>query len=105
VDRIFAKRRVFVRKSESETLKKTVFSVLHQPPREYGFNRTTWNMKTLREALKTRGQPVGSEIIRQITRAAGYRWRKAKVVLTSHDPVLFREGSSCASYTVQSQRG
>jgi hypothetical protein len=60
VDRIFAKRRVLVRKSESETLKNTIFSVLHQPPREYGFNRTTWNMKTLREALKTRGQPVGS---------------------------------------------
>ena len=32
--------------------------------------------------------PVGPGVIRKITRLAGYRWRKARIVLTSNDPAF-----------------
>jgi DDE superfamily endonuclease len=36
--------------------------------------------------LKEAGAPAGEDVIRKIIKQAGYRWRKARVVLTSHDP-------------------
>ena len=32
------------------------------------------------------GQPACEEVIRVIVKRAGYRWRKARIVLTSNDP-------------------
>jgi DDE superfamily endonuclease len=63
-----------------------VFSLLHEPPSNYGINRTSWKMADLCGILREKGQPVSAEVVRKITRAAGYRWRKARVVLTSNDP-------------------
>ena len=63
-----------------------MFKVLHQPSKEYGFNRTTWRMQDVCEALKREGQPAGGAVVRQITRSAGFRWRKVKIALTSNDP-------------------
>ena len=36
--------------------------------------------------LREKGRPACPEVIRKITKAAGYKWRKARVVLTSNDP-------------------
>jgi transposase len=85
-ERLFAPRSSRARKTQDETLKTAVFSVLHQPPAAFGFNRTSWRMQDLRRALSDKGQPAGSEVIREIVRAAGYRWRKARIALTSQDP-------------------
>jgi hypothetical protein len=66
-------------------VKKAVFSLLHQPPSNFGINRTTWKMADLSRTMKETGEPAGEDVIRKIVKQAGYRWRKARVVLTSND--------------------
>ena len=67
-------------------VKQAIFGVLHEPPSNYGINRTTWTMPDLERVLRETGRPACREVIRKVTKAAGYRWRKARVVLTSADP-------------------
>jgi hypothetical protein len=43
-------------------------------------------MSLLRTILRKNGKGACREVIRRITWAAGYRWRKARAVLTSTDP-------------------
>ena len=43
-------------------------------------------MGELSRVMREKGQPVGEDVIRHIIKAAGFRWRKARVVLTSNDP-------------------
>lgn len=74
------------KKSDDESVKSAVSKVLHEPPSNYGINRTTWTMALLVKVLGESGRAAGPDVIRTITRAAGYRWRKARVVLTSTDP-------------------
>lgn len=74
------------RKSEDPDLKKCIFTLLHEPPSLHGFNRTTWRMHDLREALNNYGHSAGDQVIREVIKEAGYRWKSAKVVLTSTDP-------------------
>jgi len=66
------------------------FSILHSPPSTYNINRTTWKMADLRKVLEDPNMPLCKDVIQEIIRSEGYRWLKAKVVLTSNDP-LFRE--------------
>ena len=73
-------------KENDESLTKALFSLLHEPPSLSGYNRTTWRMVDLRETLTNRGHVVGCDIIRQMIKKAGFKWRSAKVVLTSTDP-------------------
>ena len=72
--------------SDDENLQKVIFSLLHEPPSIHGFNRTTWRMYDLKSILNTQGYNVCIDIIHTIIKNAGYRWRAAKVVLTSTDP-------------------
>jgi transposase len=85
-DELFMKQRPRVRKCEDASLKETVFSLLHEPPSAHGFNRSSWRMKDLTCALAKAGAPACSSVVREIVKKAGYKWRKAKVVLTSTDP-------------------
>ena len=73
-------------KSDDDDFIKALFRLLHEPPSLSGYNRTSWRMDDLREALAEKGFLVGKGIISQAIRKAGYRWRSAKVVLTSTDP-------------------
>jgi transposase len=84
-DALFAPK-AHAKKSDDVTLKSAVFRILHEPPSKYDINRTTWTMPLLRKVLSDNGNATCAEVIRTITRAAGYRWRKARVVLTSVDP-------------------
>ena len=43
------------RKSDDEGLKRAVFALLHEPPSLSGYNRTTWRMEDLQQALKAKG--------------------------------------------------
>jgi transposase len=70
---------------DSEALQSAVFTLLHEPPSASGINRTTWKMEDLRRVLAERGHHTGMAAIRSITRRAGYRWKSAKVTLTSTD--------------------
>lgn len=63
-----------------------VFQVMHAPPSDFGFNRTTWKLDELQEAIAKSGIQVGRHSIRRIVKDAGYRWMKAREVLTSNDP-------------------
>ena len=83
---LFARKTNSTRKFDNEALKQAVFGVLHEPPSNYGINRTTWIMPDLARVLRETGRPACPQVIRKITKAAGYRWRKARIVLTSADP-------------------
>lgn len=63
-----------------------VMSVLHTPPRDCRFNRTTWRLRDLRGALAAKGAVASQSNIRRAIRDAGYQWRKARISLTSRDP-------------------
>jgi transposase len=82
---LFARRTRSNRKFDDEATKNAVFKLLHEPPSKYGINRTTWTMSRLSRVLRDDGHPVSLGVTRKITKGAGYRWRKARIVLTSND--------------------
>jgi hypothetical protein len=73
-------------KFTDERIKEAVFALLHSPPSMYGINRSTWRLVDLQSVLKTQGLNLCRQLIQTIIKNAGYRWRKARVVLTSRDP-------------------
>jgi len=73
-------------KSHDLELKKCIFALLHEPPSLHGFNRTTWRMDDLQVALNKSGHLAGEYTIRKVIKEAGFRWKSAKIVLTSTDP-------------------
>jgi transposase len=83
---LFAPQTKSTRKFDDEAIKQAVFQTLHEHPSNHGINRTTWIMPDLSRILRENGHPACPEVIRKITKAAGYRWRKARTVLTSSDP-------------------
>ncbi len=72
--------------AEDSREREAVFQILHSPPSEFGCNRTTWKTTDLQQALMATQVPLTTRRIRSIIKDAGYRWRKAKKVLTSSDP-------------------
>jgi transposase len=88
---LLGKRRSATRKADGEEFKRALFGLLHEPPALSGFNRTTWRMADLQAALRQRGNPACASVIREAIRKAGYRWRSAKVVLTSNDPNYYEK--------------
>ena len=74
------------KQSNNEAFKAAVFALLHSPPSAHGVNRTTWTIAELGRILSTGPCPAGVETIRTIIKESGFKWRHAKIVLTSHDP-------------------
>jgi hypothetical protein len=73
-------------KYDEEIFKETVFSILHSPPKDFGFNRASWRLPDIHSAMIAKGLPLGRNYISKIIKNAGYRFRSAKKVLTSTDP-------------------
>lgn len=73
-------------KFTDDGIKEAVFALLHSPPAVYGINRSTWRLVDLQSVLKNQGLGLCRQVIQTIIKNAGYRWRKARVVLTSRDP-------------------
>jgi transposase len=95
VEALFASgRRIGGRRAENQAIRQAVFALLHEPPSAIGINRTTWRMADLTQMLRQRGTPVCAQVVREITRSAGWRWRKARKVLTSTDPEYREKGES-----------
>lgn len=67
-----------------------VFSILHSPPSSYGFNRTSWRQVDIKKVLADNQMPLSRTGIRSIIKKSGFKYRKARTVLTSNDP-LYRE--------------
>jgi len=74
------------KKADSEEIQSAVFSLLHSPPSAHNINRTSWKLSDLKKCLSQEGFHVSRDVLRGIIKAAEYKWRKAKKVLTSHDP-------------------
>ena len=85
-DRLFNGFRSKPARSEDEKLVNQLFMILHSPPSAYNINRTTWKMADLKRVLGQKGHTVSLKVIRAIVRDAGYQWKNARKVLTSHDP-------------------
>lgn len=85
MSRLYTLRRA-TRKYAVPAYKETLFAILHSPPKDYGFNRTAWRRKDLQIAMAQRGFLIGHNYIDRIIHDAGYRFRKARRVLTSDDP-------------------
>ena len=83
---LFARKINPHRKFDNEEVKKALFGILHQPPSNFGINRTAWIIADLSQQMTEAGKPASEDVIRTIIKQAGYRWRKARVVLTSNDP-------------------
>ena len=79
-------RKAKARKANDADFRGAIFALLHEPPSASGINRTTWKMVDLQRMLARRGYSAGSGVIRSVIREAGYRWKSARVVLTSTDP-------------------
>jgi transposase len=71
-------------------LSDAVFALLHTPPRDSGFNRTTWRLADLNSALQAQGVSTTRNNLSAVIKQAGYQWKKARVTLTSAD-LLYRE--------------
>ena len=100
---LFARQAKSNRKFDHEEIKHAVFSLLHEPPSNYGINRTTWIMADLSRVLQDKGQSACPEVIRKITKAAGYSWRKARKVLTSTNPEYRKKVSHIQSILAELQ--
>ena len=74
------------RRVDAEGDKRLLFSLLHSPPSAYGINRTTWKLDDLHSILVKDGHHISRQRIPVLIKAAGFRWRRARVVLTSRDP-------------------
>jgi transposase len=62
------------------------FSILHAPPATYGFNRTTWRQKDIRQVMAACNMPLSNHALSKIIDNSGYKYRKARTTLTSNDP-------------------
>jgi hypothetical protein len=75
------------KKANNPAIQSAVFSLLHSPPSAHGFNRTTWRLADMRAVLgKEYNDAISCDVIREIIVSAGWKWRMAGRVLTSHDP-------------------
>jgi transposase len=83
---LFRDRPRRIPKAEDKTIKAAVFSMIHSPPSEHNINRTSWKFEDICRCLSQQGVHVSKNLISKIIRRAGYKWRKAKTVLTSNDP-------------------
>jgi len=61
-------------------------SLLHRPPTEFGFNRSSWRLVDLHQVVQQQGMPLSGARMQRVLRSTGFKWRKARVVLTSGDP-------------------
>lgn len=86
IQRVLDLSRKQVKKAADPSYAASVFKTLHEPPSFFGFNRTTWRMDDLHAVLSKQGVRISKFNICKIIKAAGYRLRKAKKVLTSTDP-------------------
>jgi transposase len=63
-----------------------LFSLLHSPPSAHGINRSSWKMDDIHRILAENAHGISRQEIRAILKNAGFKWRKARRVLTSNDP-------------------
>ena len=86
VDRLFDTHKKSTKILDDPKLQETLIALLHTPPKDFNHNRTSWTIKLLKQELENKGYRVGKNNVSKIVKKAGYRFWKAKEVLTSNDP-------------------
>jgi transposase len=66
--------------------KAVLVAILHRPPSEFGINRTSWRLVDLHRIARDQGVPLSRARLHRVLRSTGFRWLKARRVLTSQDP-------------------
>jgi transposase len=67
--------------------KERLIKIIHESPKAYDINRASWSLQSLAEAYrKTHGERISISSISEYFIAAGYKFKKARKVLTSSDP-------------------
>jgi transposase len=79
-------KRGMLKKYEDPKYIKELFSILHTPPTQFGFNRTSWRQDDIKKIMDEKGLKVCKGYIKTIIKNSGYQYKKAKTVLTSNDP-------------------
>ena len=68
-----------------------IIDIIHKTPALFNINRTTWTYGAIVEAYRqSYDEHISIDVIKRIIKRTGYTWRRARIVLTSHDP-LYRE--------------
>jgi putative transposase len=75
-----------VRKFEDPKYTKELFKILHAPPVDYGFNRTSWRHDDIKKIMDEQGLKISKANIGLIIKNSGFKSKKARIVLTSNDP-------------------
>jgi len=88
------------RMADGESYRDELFKLLHEPPSQSGFNRTSWRIDDLVDVMNRRGFKTGKAVLREAIDKSGFRWRAARVVLTSTDP-LYQGNSPTSTLDVQ----
>ncbi|MBI3348285.1 MAG: IS630 family transposase [Burkholderiales bacterium] len=74
------------RTADDEEYRAALYKLIHEPPSQSGFNRTSWRISDLVEVMNKRGYPSRRAVLREAIAKSGFRWRAARTVLTSSDP-------------------
>lgn len=90
-ENLFDFSRKKIKKFEDLKYKNEIFKILHTPPSNYEINRTTWRIEDLYNIMAKEGLPISKPYIRIVIKNAGYRFIKAKKVLTSTDPLYLEK--------------
>jgi transposase len=85
-NKLFDFSKSITKKTDNPKYKNTIFKILHEPPKLYGLNRTTWKLDYIKKVMSDKDLDISIPLIRQIIKEAGYSMKKARKVLTSNDP-------------------
>lgn len=67
--------------------KKRLAKLIHEPAKMYGINRTSWSLHTLADVYqRLYGEYISTSSISAYFLSMGYKFKRAKNVLTSNDP-------------------
>ncbi len=70
-----------------EKKRERIIEILHESPQLHNINRSSWSVDTLADAYKAQhGESIGRSTVSEYVRSEGYAFKKARRVLTSHDP-------------------
>ncbi len=79
-------RIVLLNAPADSALQQKVLALLHVPPAQQGLNRTSWRLIDLRSKLAEQGCITSIRNIGIVIHRAGFRYRQARLALTSNDP-------------------
>jgi transposase len=67
--------------------KKRLVKLIHEPPKTYGINRTSWSLHTLADVYqRLYNEYISASSVSAYFQSIGYKFKKARKVLTSNDP-------------------